>query len=215
MEDGVWFIKPEKTASELPSMGEAAERTGTTPATDDTPPVLLSDDIMAEILVHLPGSSVIRCAAVCKAWRRVTTDPHFRERCLSPASILVYSYPLGALQVSSGEADLRHLIRYRAPLTEPTHCRLLASCEGMLLFKKEAGFYLLCNPVTRQWAELLRLPGEYWEGRDREYAFYFHRPSKGSRGGALPESSPAAVLARRRRFWLAGGEVDYMPGFYG
>ncbi|KAL6657401.1 hypothetical protein ACP70R_005181 [Stipagrostis hirtigluma subsp. patula] len=172
-------------------MDQAVKRTRTS-ATNDTPVHRLPKDATTEIFLLLPTKSVIRCGAVCKAWRRITTDPHF-ERRRWPASVLVYthlpaaqlprsdlpacSYVLDALPFSSGEAGVRRLVRYRAPLTEPTHCRLLASCEGVLLFKKEAGFYLLCDPVTRQWAELPRLPDEYCKGGDGELAFYFHRPS--------------------------------------
>ncbi|KAL6657399.1 hypothetical protein ACP70R_005179 [Stipagrostis hirtigluma subsp. patula] len=172
-------------------MSDPAERRGKKPATDDTP-VHLPDEIIAEILVHLPDRSVIRCGAACKAWRRITTDPHFRERRRLPASVLLYTYlpeapmPLpgtgggryaidvavDALPVSSDEAGRRRLIRY----TAPAHCSLLASCNGVLLFKKD-GRYLLCNPVTRQWAQLPRLPDEYYKGYNREFAFYVHRPS--------------------------------------
>ncbi|KAG2565243.1 hypothetical protein PVAP13_7NG066017 [Panicum virgatum] len=30
-----------------------------------------------EILVRLPAKSVLRCRAVCRGWRRLTTDPAF------------------------------------------------------------------------------------------------------------------------------------------
>ncbi|KAL6657402.1 hypothetical protein ACP70R_005182 [Stipagrostis hirtigluma subsp. patula] len=180
-------------------MGEAAERTGTSATADDTP-AHVPDDIVAEILVPLPARSVILCGAVCKAWRRITTDPHFRARRRLPASILVYTHQpaaalpgsdlpvaggngainvaVDALPVSSDEAGRRRLIRYpRLSHADPAHCHLLASCNGVLLFKQGQGSYLLCNPVTRQWAELPRLPNEYCNGRNGEYAFYFHRPS--------------------------------------
>ncbi|KAL6657141.1 hypothetical protein ACP70R_004921 [Stipagrostis hirtigluma subsp. patula] len=179
-------------------MGEAAERTGTSSATDDTP-AHLPDDIVAEILVLLPTRSVIRSGAVCKAWRRITADPGFRARRL-PASILVYTYldlallavsrglprrrpdgidfALDAVPISSDDGGRRRLICYSrgSPADPGGPSRLLASCDGILLFTKDE-LYLLCNPATRQWAQLPRLPDEYYKGHNREYAFYFHRPS--------------------------------------
>ncbi|KAJ1270545.1 hypothetical protein BS78_06G060000 [Paspalum vaginatum] len=63
----------------------------------------------------------------------------------------------------------RRLIRYpmRGALI------LLASCNGVLLFLKSRGCFLLCNPMTRRWAELPRLHSDCYQ----EYAFYFHEPS--------------------------------------
>ncbi|CAL4953592.1 unnamed protein product [Urochloa decumbens] len=150
---------------------------------EDTPFRRLHEDTIADILLRLPGKSVLRSGAVCKAWRRITTTPHFhaaRAR-RQPASILAHAsedIALDALSVSSPEDDRLRLIRYPGTkLTVPAHCRLLASSDGVLLFKKDTGFYLLFNPVTRQWAQLPRLPAEYCRERDPVYAFYFHQPS--------------------------------------
>ncbi|WVZ60881.1 hypothetical protein U9M48_010842 [Paspalum notatum var. saurae] len=169
---------------------------------DDTPVLpRLPDDAVAEILLRLPAKTLFRSGAVCKAWRRITTDPNFLARaCRQPASIILHTYldatttprlrsetpaaaaedvALDALPISLEEADRRRLIRYpKTPLNKRAHCRLLASCDGVLLFKMDDEWlYLLCNPITRQWAELPRLPAEYRRDRDPEYAFYFHQPS--------------------------------------
>ncbi|TVT98600.1 hypothetical protein EJB05_56097, partial [Eragrostis curvula] len=171
---------------------EAAHGTGA----NDTG-VHLPDDTIAEILGRLSDTSVLRSGAVCKAWRRVTTDPHFlaaRSR-RNPASILLYTlrHPdagrsldlvLEALPVSCDEAGRRRLVQYpRSSAAKPSGCNFLASCDGVLLLSKKEGFYyyspkryLLCNPVTRQWAELPRLPNGY-SSDNTEYAFYFHKPS--------------------------------------
>jgi len=37
----------------------------------------LCDDAVMDILVRLPSESVLRCRAVCKRWRRITTDHLF------------------------------------------------------------------------------------------------------------------------------------------
>ncbi|OEL28937.1 hypothetical protein BAE44_0010043 [Dichanthelium oligosanthes] len=171
---------------------------------EDTPFRRLPEHTLADILLRLPAKSLHRSGAVCKAWLRITTDPYFlaaRTRRRQPASILVHTYlpaapwascgddllasfssediALDALPVSSPEEDRQRLIRYPGThLTTPSHCgRLLASCDGVLLFKKDRGLYLLCNPITRQWAELPRLPVEYCKDSDPEYGFYFHPPS--------------------------------------
>ncbi|KAF0907746.1 hypothetical protein E2562_020488 [Oryza meyeriana var. granulata] len=57
------------------------------------------------------------------------------------------------------------------------YCVLLASCDGLLLLRKNVGDYVVCNPATRRWAKLppMRI------GRDLrhmcESGFYFHSPS--------------------------------------
>ncbi|CAL5084581.1 unnamed protein product [Urochloa decumbens] len=139
----------------------------------------LPEDTVAEILLLLPAKAVARCAAVCKAWRRITADPHFlaarARRRPHPASILLLTYvdasfgaediAVDALPISSDD-DARHrLIRYptAAPPLATTRQRcllLLASCDGVLLFKADAGVYFLFHPVTRQWAQLPRLPAD-------------------------------------------------------
>ncbi|KAK3137844.1 hypothetical protein QOZ80_5AG0361210 [Eleusine coracana subsp. coracana] len=37
----------------------------------------LNDDAVTEILLRLPSVSVLRCGAVCKAWRAITSNPFF------------------------------------------------------------------------------------------------------------------------------------------
>jgi F-box interacting protein len=203
---------------------------------DDAPPPHaardLTEDIHKEILLRLPAESILRCRAVCKAWRRITTDPRFiadHER-RRPTQPVVYTYLVDespcsnhpaagcpsdiALDVvpfvsdeSSSSAVRRRLIRYPKfeaaagpdeddpPAEEPEpddepllvrrrrrggltmHCLMLASCDGVLLFKKDPGVYLLCNPITMRWAALPRPDALFCATHDVEYAFYFDQPS--------------------------------------
>lgn len=125
-------------------------------------PPHLSDDICAEILVRLPVKSVPRFRAVCKTWRDITTGPlflaaHARRQ---PAKVVLYTYldsvqrgyavdiALDVLPVSGETADQRRLIRYpRSVPLSSTDPLLLDSCNGVLLFRKDAaGIYFLCNP---------------------------------------------------------------------
>ncbi|TVT97989.1 hypothetical protein EJB05_56704, partial [Eragrostis curvula] len=185
----------------------------------------LAEDIVEEILLRLPAKSLLRCRAVCRAWRRVASAPRFlaAHARLRPAEPVLYTYldaprcdnrpryddavdiALDVLPVDNGgEEACRRLIRYPKLWTTATtttttsrfiaiadveggqhrskdmalHCLLLASCDGVLLFKKARGLYLLCNPVTRQWAELPRLDLQQLDpGHDVEFAFYFHQRS--------------------------------------
>ncbi|KAL6896916.1 hypothetical protein ACP4OV_007488 [Aristida adscensionis] len=143
----------------------------------------LTEDNITEILVRLPTRSVCHARAVCKVWCRITTTPRFltAHARRQPVKFVLYSnlergdgidIALDALPISSfddeEEASRQRLFRYPKGA-----CRLLASCDGVLLLKKGSeSNYLLCNLAMMQWAELPCLAF-----RAREYAFYFHQPS--------------------------------------
>jgi hypothetical protein len=167
----------------------------------------LSEDNITDILARLPAKSVLRCGAVCRMLRGITTDPGFlaAHARLRPTDVVMYTkeyWPapsqtpmmlywdeddrfvdveLHAVPVASsagsdeaGAGRRRHFIRY------PDDWHLLASSDGVLLFKKGEGFYVLCNPTTRQWAQLPHLPRAEQDSRihtDREFAFYLDTPS--------------------------------------
>ncbi|KAF8671073.1 hypothetical protein HU200_050354 [Digitaria exilis] len=159
----------------------------------------LSEDNIADILLRLPAKSVLRCRLVCKAWRSITTDPNFlsQHARLRPADVVLYTYQyldtpyytdwddephftdigLDVVPVSSDEAaGRRHIMRY----PKMRDWFLLASSDGVLLFKKHEEVFVLCNPTTRLWAELPRLPRADKNSRslsDREYAFYLDTAS--------------------------------------
>ncbi|CAN6200187.1 unnamed protein product [Urochloa humidicola] len=160
----------------------------------------LTEDNVTDILLRLPAKSVLRCRAVCKAWRDITSNPGFlsAHASLQPADVVIYTYqyvspaPAPSRRRRGGRGHLvdigldvvpvsfsdevghrRHLLRY--PKTQDW--LLLASADGALLFKKNEWVYVICNPVTRQWAQLPRLPPpqEQHDRRartDREFAFY-------------------------------------------
>ncbi|KAF8697294.1 hypothetical protein HU200_035883 [Digitaria exilis] len=52
------------------------------PASPVTLPDKDNDDLLSEILLRLPPqpSSLPRASLVCKRWRRLVADPHFRRR---------------------------------------------------------------------------------------------------------------------------------------
>ncbi|RLN34112.1 F-box protein [Panicum miliaceum] len=128
----------------------------------------LPSDTISDILLRLPAKYVLRAGAVCKAWRSVTTEPSFlaAHARLQPAQVVLYTYmdvgcyqmALDVVPVSPADDEaarrcLLHYPRIRSLL-------LLASCNGVLLFRKSEGCILLCNPTTRQWAQLPQLSRE-------------------------------------------------------
>uniref|UniRef100_A0A0D9Z7D0 F-box associated beta-propeller type 3 domain-containing protein n=1 Tax=Oryza glumipatula TaxID=40148 RepID=A0A0D9Z7D0_9ORYZ len=162
----------------------------------ERPPVSLSDDMVAEILLLVHADSVGRLAAVSKQWRRVSADPTFltaRERRAPPLQLLrvsrrpsdsngrqyddaELSVVVPAPLISGGaeeEEARRPLARYVAsfPGGYP-HCTLLASCDGLLLFADHRRrLRVICNPTTRRWSSLPPHPSAAALG------FYRHRPS--------------------------------------
>ena len=159
-------------------------------------PVSLSDDMVAEILLLVPANSVGRLAAVCKQWRRVAADPTFlaaRERRAPPLQLLRVSrrpsdsngrqYDDAELSVvvpaplisggAEGEEARRPLARYTASFPGGyTHCTLLASCDGLLLFADHRRrLRVICDPTTRRWSGL---PPHL---SSAALGFYLHRPS--------------------------------------
>ena len=109
------------------------------------------EEILQEILVRLPAKSVLRCRAVCRGWRRLTTDPaflvaHHRHQ---PTLHFISSfggtgvnnyYSLDAIRLQKAE---------RQPVLWPGRRSFDASCDGLVVI----GSYI-CNPATRQWAPL-------------------------------------------------------------
>ncbi len=66
-----------------------------TPTATQLGAAAMNDDVVAEILLRLPAKSVLRCRAVCRSWRRITTADYFvaahsRRR---PLQLLGYTGP--------------------------------------------------------------------------------------------------------------------------
>ncbi|XBH86838.1 hypothetical protein VPH35_074420 [Triticum aestivum] len=183
----------------IDTMSQPGER-----ATENT---TLDDDVVTEILLRLPSASVFRSRAVCKAWRRITTDPSFLAAHADrrPAELLVVSRGepsfLDAIPLSLQVDDLT---RRRSQLHHPEGCEigvLLGCCDGLVLFRKSSQDLLsndvfLCNPVTRQWA--------------RPCCFYRHRPSGEHR--LLVLAAAATSQPPRRLGPVADGVVAHHTG---
>ncbi|TVU23154.1 hypothetical protein EJB05_30240, partial [Eragrostis curvula] len=143
-------------------MGEAAAQIKRMKTELAEAPPHLTEDNHREILVRLPAKDVLHYGI-------------FRE--LPFNNGWATDIALEALHASGDNASRRRLIRY--PNTTRSWL-LLAASDGVLLFRKDEGWYFLCNPMTKMWADLPRLchgPLQYSTVDDKEYAFYFHLPS--------------------------------------
>ncbi|XP_051228475.1 F-box protein At5g49610-like [Lolium perenne] len=156
-------------------------------------PGLPDEIVIWEILVRLPPKSLLRCRAVCRAWRRTTSTRafllahHGRQPSLPVVcgfdgynqSILAFDHRAAA------DAWLRPVARLDG---ERFFC-LQASCDGLLVFSATTAAWrpclAVCNPATRQSA-LLRHPrdaslfgvlGMYLHRPSGEYRLLLHRTS--------------------------------------
>ncbi|KAK1669607.1 hypothetical protein QYE76_057823 [Lolium multiflorum] len=140
----------------------------------------LPDEIVTwEILLRLPPESVLRCRAVCRAWRLATSTrdfllAHHRRQPFLPIicgngeadrdceNILVLDHP-------SADAQLQRV----AELHGSSYPK--ASCDGLLILSnydmRGSRFFSICNPVTREHAPLRQLSGFSLLG------LYLHQPT--------------------------------------
>jgi hypothetical protein len=148
---------------------------------------------MAEILVRLPSKSMLRCRAVCKAWRRITTNRSFlaAHAARRPLEMITLSSPPMPWTVNAVSVSLRptpppppsplfHRRHFVASdgTTFARMLKVLYSLDGLLLLEQSRGLYIVCNPITRQWTDLPALPLQP-PYVDTAFAcgFYAHGPS--------------------------------------
>ncbi|KAF8726845.1 hypothetical protein HU200_019325 [Digitaria exilis] len=175
----------------------------------------LDEYALSEILVRLPSKSVLRCRAVCKQWRRITTDRAFlaahaahrpRQMLVVTASLTVSAVPLS---LDPRPADD---MGRRGYLCDPTARDKdgkvdsmgipLASLDGLLVLRQGPDLFVVCNPMTRQWRKLPALSprpcfqvfacGFYLHSPSGEYRLLCH----GDTGGYYVLSAGAAVPRR-------------------
>ncbi|CAL5006680.1 unnamed protein product [Urochloa decumbens] len=126
------------------------------------PPVALpdDDDILSEILLRLPPqpSSLPRASLVCKRWRRLVTDPHFRRRFRvrhrKPPLIGVFEDHMGHPFFRSvmDPPDLIPAERFRPPLGDGkglNDWRIFGCRHGcLLLMNRTVKEIVLWDPLT-------------------------------------------------------------------
>lgn len=146
----------------------------------------LVDDVLAEILLRLPPKSVLRCRAVSKRWRRITTCRTFvaaysrRQRLellVYPDGYKLYSNAKNILAgldpLNSDYSGCRRFLR----LDGGRSLRLADSRDGLLLLAaSDNGTFLICNPATRQSTVLPSLTPDPCASAVPS-GLYFHEPS--------------------------------------
>ncbi|KAK1662750.1 hypothetical protein QYE76_050909 [Lolium multiflorum] len=146
----------------------------------------LPDEIVIwEILVRLPAKPLLRCRAVCRAWRRITSARDF---------LLAHHDHQPSLAIFSGHNPWIRGVHYHSilafdPRAATDNDRLhavaqlddvfypQASCDGLLLLSKLGSIgstsrLSICNPATHQHAPL---PGPPWNFSTM--GMYPHRPT--------------------------------------
>ncbi|KAM3335513.1 hypothetical protein ACQJBY_029791 [Aegilops geniculata] len=145
----------------------------------------LPDEILVwEILVRLPPKALLRCRAVCRAWRSATSARDFllSHHGRQPTLPLLHCYNFVGDEVDSldiipfdhragvAAADqLQSVARLGQAFFRP-----LASCDGLVVLTKNYARFSICNPATRQYAPLPLLSefiflGMYPHGPTGEY----------------------------------------------
>uniref|UniRef100_A0ACD5XD03 Uncharacterized protein n=1 Tax=Avena sativa TaxID=4498 RepID=A0ACD5XD03_AVESA len=166
-------------------MAEAAGAAVPEPLLEGLPDVIS----IWEILVRLPPKALLRCRAVCPAWRRATSTRDFllAHHDRQPTSPLLYAYDRG-LDDDDESSNSLDIIPFdpRAGVTtidqlllQPIVARLdlkifymLASCDGLLVLYVDFLDLCICNPATRQYASLPMLLRQF-----RLWGMYLHSPT--------------------------------------
>lgn len=161
----------------------------------------LPEEILSEILLLLPPKSILRCRAVCKSWRAVTTDRAFllaHHRRQLPRRLYTFVRDVGGndddlevLDFCVEAIDFRsHEFLSVARFTGEEYDCLLgdspfvihAACDGLLLLSYNKYLHL-CNPTTRQWLWVFppalqhdTVVGLYYaHGHSSEYRVLYYR----------------------------------------
>ncbi|VAH99627.1 unnamed protein product [Triticum turgidum subsp. durum] len=161
---------------------------------------LFTDDIILEILYHLPARSVNRFKCVSVPWRDLIIDPTNRKKLPRVlAGFLYMSFRIGyhhqLASASGGAAPFDPCLPYLQP-NKYKDMEQVDACNGLLLYRgctknlppwdrtKDDCPFVLCNPATGSWVELppQPQPQEPAKGRSRitclafepAVSFHFH-----------------------------------------
>lgn len=155
------------------------------------------EELVSEILLSLPPKSILRCRAVCKDWRRITSDDafllahHHRQQ---PRRLLSFvrdvgprrdlDYCIETLDLHTNQ--LRSVVRFTdSGLShyDDSPFKVYAACDGLLLMSYYTRLHLW-NPATRQWCSAYppalqhdTIMGLYAHGcpHSREYRVLYYR----------------------------------------
>ncbi|KAI5675492.1 hypothetical protein M9H77_06442 [Catharanthus roseus] len=133
-----------------------------------------NQDLMVEILLHLPVKSLLRFKCVSKQWKSMISNPYFahrhtRRNSTRPTSSLLILKRRGMLILSLGN-DANSPAGFRTPsfnflnVTPDFTLKILGSCNGLMLCSLSSAFndysfaYCVCNLTTKRFTTFPR-PG--------------------------------------------------------
>lgn len=154
----------------------------------EKPDTRIPPDVIEEILLRLPISSLLKLRRVCKQWCNMISDPRFimEHAYRAPKHLLLY-LPKVDLSASLHSKTLKPchatIIDEKwspwtwAALHMDSDGHLFASCNGLLCFYK---IYTLkiANPATGQCLHLLKPDGIMLHDFHYLYSFGFHPTSR-------------------------------------
>ncbi|KAK1647826.1 hypothetical protein QYE76_065631 [Lolium multiflorum] len=187
----------------------------------------LPDEIVVwQIFLRLPSKAILRCRAVCRSWRGITSAPDF----LLAHHRRQPSLPLVALDATDSGLSLSDATAKCNPpilgFDDYDGWKLAASCDGLLLVSLSNARFSICNPATRQCAPLpglttvrhIHIAGLYPHGSSGDYrVLYWKRPEyyilsmqqrHSSRRIGVPTASPEMQMVMREEEGLISKRRD-------
>ncbi|XP_020164708.1 F-box protein At5g49610-like [Aegilops tauschii subsp. strangulata] len=158
---------------------EADKERNTKPRLDDHPgATALTDDLILEILSRLPARSLHRFKCVSVPWRDLIADPANRKKLPQTLAGFLYmtvhksghGHHFASVSGDGAAAPFDLSLPYLHHSKDEGMIHVHA-CNGLLLYRsykkskvarsKEDDFrFVVCNPITRRWVELPRLPSK-------------------------------------------------------
>ncbi|XP_072966357.1 F-box/kelch-repeat protein At3g61590-like [Typha angustifolia] len=122
---------------------------------------ILPDDILERILSFLPIASILRAASVCKRWYDIVRSRRFLWAIKLPQKPWYFMFTSN--EAAAGYAYdpiLRKWYNFDLPCIEKSNWFISSSC-GLVCFmdNDNRNNIFVCNPITRDWKELLEPPG--------------------------------------------------------
>ncbi|KAE8784791.1 hypothetical protein D1007_41541 [Hordeum vulgare] len=180
------------------------------------------DIFVGKILVRLPPKTLLRCRAVCRAWRAATSTREFllAHHAHQPALPLLSGYDEDAKSLDVIHFDHRAGVAADGRLQSVarlghTYFRVEASCDGLLVISSRNEQLGVCNPATRQYVPLwgfsgFTLMGMYPHAPTGEIRLIYQHldPAAASQNGCYIFALGAGQPPRHVGYWA--GRVKLM-----